>query len=117
MSEIGLKPKDITADRTARLLTILWSDGHTSVYPFGLIRAACPCATCRGGHENMRPEPDPAVFDVELPESPATRLEKLEAVGSYGLMFEWKDGHHDGIFHWNYLRLLCPCDDCHPVTE
>lgn len=112
MSVNEIKPLDITADRTKKVLTIHWSDGHISNYPFHLLRAACPCAVCRGGHENMRPEPDEAVFDIQLPDSPATRMKNLAAVGSYGLMFEWQDGHHDGIFHWNFLRLLCPCESC-----
>jgi DUF971 family protein len=105
-------PVNITADRTQKILTIEWSDEHISVYPFNLIRAACPCAVCRGGHEHMRPEPDDDVFDIHLPDSPAIHLRSLEAVGTYGLTIEWMDGHHDGIFNWRYLRLLCPCDAC-----
>jgi DUF971 family protein len=106
------KPVDITANRTTQELAVVWSDKHVSNYPFRLLRAACPCAVCRGGHENMRPEPDQAVFDVQLPDSPATQMERLEAVGSYGVTIEWKDGHHEGIFNWHYLRLLCPCHEC-----
>lgn len=102
----------ITADRAAREMTVTWNDGHVSVYPFGLLRAACPCASCRGGHEYMRPEPDEDVFTRQLPDSPSTRMKKVEAVGSYAIMIEWEDGHHFGIYHWNYLRKLCPCAQC-----
>ncbi len=105
-------PREITADRTKRILIIHWSDDHISQYAFGLLRAGCPCAVCRGGHQNMRPEPDPTVFEIELTDSPATHLMKMEAVGSYALAFEWDDGHHEGIYSWNYLRALCPCDIC-----
>lgn len=112
MTSLDPKPVDITADRTKQILIVQWSDGHVSNYPFMLLRAGCPCAVCRGGHENMQPEPDPAVFDTILPASPATQLTNLQAVGSYGVTFEWKDGHHDGIFNWHYLRLLCPCAEC-----
>jgi DUF971 family protein len=114
MNSSELLPVDITANRTIQLLTVKWSDGHLSNYPFHLLRAACPCAICRGGHENMRAEPDPSVFDILLPDSPSTQLDNLEAVGGYGLTFLWKDGHHDGIFNWRYLRLLCPCEVCRP---
>ena len=55
----------------------------------------------------MSSEPDPAVFGVQLPESPAVRLVKVEPVGSYAIMFEWEDGHHYGIYNWHYLRALC----------
>jgi DUF971 family protein len=102
----------ITADRDARILTVAWNDGHTSHYPFGLLRAACPCASCRGGHENMSATPDADVFDKALPESAATRIKQVELVGSYAITFEWEDGHHYGIFNWYYLRALCPCAQC-----
>ncbi len=105
-------PKSITADRPAGLLNIQWADGHLSRYPFGLLRAACPCAECRGGHENMRSEPDPDVFSVRLPKSSATQLRNIEAVGQYALTIEWEDGHHFGIYNWRYLRLLCSCAKC-----
>ena len=48
----------------------------------GLLRAACPCASCRGGHENMKSEPDADVFDQKLGDSPATRIDNVVAVGS-----------------------------------
>lgn len=105
-------PKSITADKNERTLIILWNDDHTSRFPFELLRAACPCAECRGGHENMRSEPDPKVFETHLPESPATKIRNIEAVGSYALTIEWEDGHHFGIYNWRYLRLLCPCLAC-----
>jgi DUF971 family protein len=106
------RPTGITANRSQRQLTITWDDDHTSVYPFSLLRFACPCAECRGGHENMRSEPDPEVFYREEEDSPQTRLSNIEAVGTYALTPHWEDGHQYGIYTWRYLRLLCPCDDC-----
>ncbi|MEW5827886.1 MAG: DUF971 domain-containing protein [Chloroflexota bacterium] len=107
-----LKPTGITADRAKREFTIAWNDGHTSVYPFGLLRAACPCASCRGGHENMGPEPDPMVFGLDLPESPSTRISNVVGTGSYAITIVWEDGHDYGIYNWQYLRALCPCQEC-----
>ena len=31
---------NITANREAMEMTVIWADGHTSVYPFSLLRAA-----------------------------------------------------------------------------
>jgi prepilin-type processing-associated H-X9-DG protein len=106
------RPTGINASKSKREFTVTWADGHVSVYPFGLLRAACPCASCRGGHENMGSEPDPAVFGMSLPDSPATQLENIKAVGSYALTIVWADGHDYGIYNWHYLRMLCPCDVC-----
>ncbi len=105
-------PASITASKSKRELTIAWKDGHVSVYPFGLLRAACPCASCRGGHENMHSEPDEQVFSQTLPDSPATRLSRIEPVGQYAITIEWEDGHHYGIYNWHFLRALCPCPVC-----
>jgi DUF971 family protein len=106
------KPTGITANRQAREMEITWNDGHSSIYPFMLLRAACPCASCRGGHDKMGAEPDEEVFQAHLPDSAMTSLNKLEAVGTYAITIEWQDGHHYGIFNWHYLRALCPCPEC-----
>lgn len=109
---IAPQPTGITADRQAREMTVTWNDGHTSVYPFGLLRAACPCASCRGGHEHMKAEPDEAVFSANLEESDHTRMTRVEGVGSYAITISWEDGHSFGIYNWYYLRKLCPCAEC-----
>lgn len=106
------KPKGITANRQSLEMTIQWADGHTSVYPFSLLRAACPCAMCRGGHENMRAEPDPEVFNTPLEDNDSTRLANVVATGAYGITLVWADGHDYGIFNWHFLRALCPCPHC-----
>jgi len=106
------KPTNITVDRNARTVIIEWSDTHSSSYPFSLLRFACPCAECRGGHERMGSLPDPEVFSLPDEDSPRTNIRNLEAVGTYAMTIEWLDGHHYGIYNWHYLRALCPCQDC-----
>ena len=105
-------PVGITADRLTRQMTIDWSDGHHSVYPFAFLRRACPCAECRGGHENMGTLPGPEVYAMPDEDTPANRLRNDEAVGAYAITLEWEDGHHFGIYNWSYLRAICPCPDC-----
>lgn len=111
---VDTTPTGVTANRQTGEVTITWMDGHTSIYPFSLLRHACPCAECRGGHAHMRAEPDPDVFTLPIEDSPTTRLRSLEAVGAYAITIEWEDGHHYGIYNWNYLRALCPCPICRP---
>ncbi len=102
-----MKPVSITAQREKKELTIVWDDGQTSLYSFSLLRAGCPCAECRGGHENMSETPDPSIFEANLPDSPATRLKTILPVGSYAITLVWEDGHDAGIYRWDYLRALC----------
>ena len=101
-----LIPKNITAKRKQARLLIEWSDGELSALPFDLLRNACPCAQCRGGHENMRPDPDPMMFTIPLMAANASKLKGIEAVGNYAINIEWEDGHKYGIYNWHYLRAL-----------
>ncbi len=112
MQDIKLSPLKIKVDKKERFLFINWNDNHKTTIGFGLLRAACPCATCRGGHENMKAEPDSGVFELELPISKMTEIDKVDMVGSYGLSIIWADGHQYGIYTWQYLLALCDCDDC-----
>lgn len=107
-----IKPTEISANRGTRELSVTWNDGHMSVYSFSLLRNTCPCAECRGGHENMGGLPDREVWSLPDEDRLESRLRNLEAVGSYGITFEWEDGHHFGIYNWDYLRALCPCQVC-----
>ncbi len=107
-----MKPVSITANREKKELSVIWDDDHVSLYPFALVRAGCPCAECRGGHDKMGDTPDPKVFSTDLPDSPATRINNILPVGSYGITPVWEDGHDAGIYKWDYLRALCPCGEC-----
>jgi DUF971 family protein len=107
-----VKPKGITVNKKTKELTVEWSDGHVSVYSFSLLRYACPCEVCRGGHAQMSEEPPHEVFYMTIEDIPATRVETLEAVGAYGINIKWEDGHRFGIYNWHYLRALCPCPIC-----
>jgi len=106
------RPNSINISRKNRMMEIVWGDSHQSFYPFSLLRAACPCAYCRGGHEQMSSEPPENVFTIHLPDSPATSLMEIEPAGSYGVVLGWEDGHRDGIYTWHYLRAMCPCEKC-----
>lgn len=102
-----LIPANIEADRETAILTIDWNDGQRCSYTFDLLRSACPCAQCRGGHENMKSEPDDDVFVIPLMATTATKLRNVSAVGNYAINLEWEDGHNYGMYNWHYLRVLC----------
>jgi DUF971 family protein len=102
----NLRPTAIKADREASRLTITWNSGEVAEYPFDLLRNSCPCAGCRGGHANMKKEPDASMFIIPLMDANKLKLTDVEMVGNYAISIIWADGHKDGIFNWGYLYSL-----------
>lgn len=100
------KPIDISANREQAKVTIKWNNGEESVFPFDLLRNACPCAECRGGHANMKSEPDDSMFIIPLMDTKTTQLLGIKPVGGYAISLEWGDGHSHGIYTWHYLYSL-----------
>lgn len=98
----------IETDQAARLLRVLWGDGHRSEIPYQSIRERCPCAHCRSQRETGRKPLSMAL---------ATKLLGWKRMGNYAAHFSWGDSHQDGIFAWDYLRTLCPCGACGPPRE
>jgi DUF971 family protein len=109
------KPKRVTVDSGAQTFAILWGDGHQTVFPLDGLRRACPCAHCRGGHAKMHELPDPETF--RLPSLMQWKSVRVEPVGGYALRFTWDDGHDAGIYTWQRLRAMCPCDACAELRD
>lgn len=96
-------------------MDIEWKDGHLSHYSFQFLRDACPCALCdderaKSGRElGATPKPAPGGLPMF---KPAAKPLKAEAVGKYAIRFQWSDGHELGIYSWQFLREVCPCEEC-----
>ncbi len=103
----GIRPKSITLNKQAHYLEITWNDDRVCQYPLSELREACPCVECRGGHEKMGREFEPDNL-LSLKPARSYSMESLELVGSYAMQPIWDDGHHTGIYTWEYLRRLCP---------
>jgi DUF971 family protein len=101
----NIRPERVEPTDDGRRLRIVWRDGHVSEYPPRAIRLACPCAGCI---DEMTHEPilDPATVPLDI--NPVA----IEYVGRYALKFVWPDGHDTGIYPWDHLRHLCPCEAC-----
>jgi DUF971 family protein len=84
-------------------LETAWGDGRVGRYPWGYLRAICPCAQCRTSIL-QRVE---GGADADLPDAPERQVEQLQHVGHYALGVRWKDGH-ESILPWDYLRRLDP---------
>ena len=99
---------------------IEWKDGHLSNYSFPFLRDACPCALCDEERSKSGVKPgQPAVPKPgELPMyKPTVKALSAAAVGKYAIKFNWNDGHELGIYSWQWLREICPCDECWEKTR
>lgn len=97
-------PTRVQIDADAQTLTIEWTDDYVSVFPLHRLRAACPCANCKGHTIDHIVPPDAS--DSE-PEERWTDLH-VEPAGSVGIRITWDDGHSAGIYRWDRLRRLQP---------
>ena len=76
-------------------LGVTWQDRHGSIYPFAVLRGACPCGAC---------PPDPSAWPTEIRRE-ASQLRIL-----------WQDGH-ETMLPYSDLRDRCPCAQCAPTSR
>jgi DUF971 family protein len=95
-------------------LIVQWDDGHVSRYPLAYLRQECPCAACKG-EVIFGTVYAPAKLPMFTPGM--NELTALSPTGGYGVQASWKDGHNTGIYSWDYLRLICPCEECSKLRE
>ena len=86
-------------------IVIRWLDGHTSTFGARFLRGRCPCAQCVSESTGMR-----LVSEEHV--APDVSIESARTVGNYALHFTFSDGHTTGIYSFEYLRRVCPCEDC-----
>ena len=109
-------PKSVKVNLTTGTgVDIEWKDGHSSHYSFPFLRDACPCALCddersKSGRQPGEP-PKPAAGELPMFKA-AAKPTSAEGVGKYAIKFHWNDGHELGIYSWQFLRDVCPCEDC-----
>jgi DUF971 family protein len=95
-------------------IKIDWNDGHRSEYSLAYLRDECPCASCTGAHGTTpeksnysKPAADP--FPMF---KPVLKMVNAEHVGQYAIRIYWSDGHNTGIYSFERLREICPCQEC-----
>jgi DUF971 family protein len=79
------------------LVEIEWTDGRKTVYTPAQLRGLCPCAGCVSETTGVRMN-DPANVPADL------RQFDLAMVGNYAITMRFSDGHHTGIYTYEYLR-------------
>ena len=101
--------------KTGAGVDITWADGHESHFDFPLLRDNCPCATCN----DERGKKEVAISFGNMPSSPLLPMYKPKAraqsatqVGNYAIQLSFNDGHSTGIYSYDFLRTICPCEAC-----
>jgi DUF971 family protein len=83
-------------------LAIHWNDSRESYLDLQFLRRACPCAACGGEPDVLGNIIRPNVSYSEN----SFELAGFDVVGGYALQPRWRDGHHTGIYSFQYLRRL-----------
>lgn len=99
-------PRHIDLDRQNGL-TIEWADGSVSHYPIALLRRLSPSAEQRELRKEMARNPLTVLPASAASSGPLTAT-GAELVGNYALRITFSDGHHTGIYSWQYLREIDP---------
>ena len=109
------KPVDVKIHlSTGAGVDITWSDGHASHYDFTYLRDQCPCALCEDERRKKSPLASPGGrATAALPMfKPKPKARSAHAVGHYAIQIEFTDSHTTGIYSFDYLRTICPCEAC-----
>ena len=92
---------------------ITWSDGHSSRYDFPYLRDHCPCAMCRDEREKKADEKAKGSNSDLLPMyKERVKAKAATAVGNYAIQIAFSDGNATGIYSFDCLREMCPCEEC-----
>ena len=94
-------PTEINHIKARAAVRVTWDDGHVGEYNEIYLRGYCPCALCQGHGPQRR-----------FIDTPDAKLVEIRGVGNYAIEMFWRDGHSTGIYTFDYLRALCPCDNC-----
>lgn len=90
-------PAGIRLRRKSAVLKLSYADGTVHELPAELLRVYSPSAEVRGhGHGQ-------AVLQTG---KRLVGLTGAEPMGNYGIRLMFDDGHHSGIFSWDYLYRL-----------
>lgn len=111
------KPADVKVHVSSGAgVDIVWADGHTSHYDFAYLRDLCPCATCNDERRKKEQLAGAGGTSAVLPMfKPRPGVRAAKTVGHYALQMDFTDGHATGIYSYDYLRTICPCQECSQI--
>ena len=107
-SGAGPWPLEIRLRRVEKALEIDFDDEATFRYPAELLRVESPSAEVQGHSPAQK---------VTLPGKRNVGISDLEQVGNYAVRIIFDDGHSTGIYSYEHLRSICPCEECRRQPE
>src|ERR1700726_1895908 len=112
--DVRKKPMDVKGHGTpGGGGAVIGSAGHRSHFDFPYLREKSPCALCNDEREKKarvasRGGNTPSAV---LPMfKPRVTAKSATAVGNYAIQLEFCDSHATGIYSFEQLREICPCD-------
>jgi len=113
MIRTSAEPEHIAISKS-KGISIDWADKHRSEFLLAYLRDNCPCATCTGAHGTEPQKSNYSSTDANPFQmfKPALKMLDVEPMGNYAIKIAWNDNHSSGIYSWDYLRNICPCDIC-----
>ena len=97
MVETRHLPTDIQLHQRSRVLEIVYDDGSHFHLPAEYLRVLSPSAAVRG-HSDATARLQTGKEGVGITD--------LKQVGSYAIKIYFDDGHHSGLYDWQYLYRL-----------
>lgn len=111
--DVRKKPMDVKVHvTTGEGVEVTWSDGHLSRYPFNYLRDLCPCALCNDEREKNARVGSSTGGAVLPMFKPRVTAKGANTVGNYAIQIQFSDGHATGIYSYEHLREICPCEAC-----
>jgi DUF971 family protein len=108
--DAAFTPTDFLYRKAENRVEMEWADGHHSVYPVPYLRQNCPCARCvKEKRSTVKPLP--------MASAEVVRIGEMDVVGGYAIHFGFTDGHSVGIYSFDHLREICPCEPCREARK
>jgi DUF971 family protein len=119
-TQLTTDPEHIAVSKS-KGIEIDWKDGHHSSFGVEYLRDWCPCAQCTGAHgteprEKTTSKPAAAANPFQM-YKPKNKMVGIEPIGNYAIRITWNDGHATGIYSFDHLRSICPCETCRAARE
>lgn len=92
-------PQNIRSLSAETCLELTWAPERISKLPFRYVRENCPCAACVDENTGVRILDTASIPDDISPTG-------MGFSGNYALKIGWSDGHHTGLFTWDFLDEL-----------